>query len=129
MTGADLVFACVEKIVRDQIHAAAAHTGGDLDQTLSEIRRWADDRPGRRCLLIQSVRRRVNSLPVIDEVVDGVFELVGGDEGAADSILEECLRSPLLRDRLDRQIAEVAAAALRRWVIEACETWRARQGL
>lgn len=118
------LFIAAEAEVGGVIREAVARAAGDPRRALDLARRWADDRPERRRLLVWSVRRRVNSLPVIDEMVDGVFELVGGDEGAADSILDECLRSPLLRDRLDRQIAEVAAAALGEWVVSACETWR-----
>jgi hypothetical protein len=121
MTGADLVFACAETIVCDQIRAAVACTGGDADQTLGEVRRWADDCPDRQCLLIQSVRHRV---PVLDEMFDGVLELVGGDEDATDVILTECLKSPLLRDGLDRQLAELAGEALERWVSAICAAWR-----
>jgi hypothetical protein len=120
VTDAALVFAHAQAVVGDQIHQAAVRTGGNAEQTLGEVLRWADERPERRPLLIQSVRHRVGCLPVIDEMVDSVFELVGGDEDAADAIIQECINSPLLRERLDRQIAELAAKALLGWVREAC---------
>jgi hypothetical protein len=119
------VFAHAEAAVGDQICEAVARTGGNAQQALDEILRWADERPERRPLLIQSVRHRVGCLPVIDELVGGVFELVGGDEDATNVIVDEFLRSPLLRDRLDLQIAELAARALLEWVREVCAEERA----
>jgi hypothetical protein len=50
---------------------------GDPEHAIHLVRQWADAVPGRRRLLIQGVRHRVDSLPVLDEMVDGVFELDG----------------------------------------------------
>jgi len=120
VTDAALLFAHAEAEVGRVIRESAAHAAGDPWRALDHVREWADAVPGRRTLLIQAVRGRVGFLPVLDEMVDGVFDLVGGDEDAADVIIQECIASPLLRERLDRQIAELAAKALLGWVREVC---------
>lgn len=122
------IFLAAEATLALVIREAAARAFGDPWRALDIVREWADAVPGRRTLLIRATRSRVECLPVIDELVGGVFELVGGDEDATNVIVDEFLRSPLLRERLDRQIAELAARALLTWTRSECRAWLEQHG-
>jgi hypothetical protein len=118
------LFRAAEAEVSIVIQQAAASAAGDPWRALERVREWADAVPGRRTLLIQAQRYRIAPLAVLDEVINHAFEVVGDDEDAILGLVSKYLQSPEVRDRLERELGELAGAALVEWVDEACEMWR-----